>query len=494
VPSPYHLIMASKFAILSTVVSAVTAETIHGVVAFTRHGDRTTRMFPGYSLTNLGAQQAYNSGQFYRERYVDDGADSRIAGIQADEVSARQVWASAPNQGLLFQTAVSFLQGLYPPLTELDEELATESLTNGSDFTAPLNGYQFILVQGQPATNKDTIWIKGDDNCPTHIAAQKSYLKTPEYESVLNETTDFYSQFVPLLGDILGDDGVTYENAYEVFDLMNVASIHNESIAGEIDPDNLDQLRYLADKWEYNSNFNASQPERMIGGKTLLGGILRQMNETVSSSGRSNKFQLFSGSYDTFMSIFGLTNLTTVESNFYGLPDYASTIAFELFTEDGNSDSPADFPSTESVNDDLRVRFLFRNGTDGSAQLNAFPLFAANEMSMPYGQFRERISDVAITSVAQWCSMCGSLQDFCVAANETAADSGNSEGVQKESGSSSGLSNAAAGGIGAGVTLAVVLTVAALAFLFTRRRRAAKPAPAAQSEGKRSASDSDEAV
>jgi prostatic aicd phosphatase len=394
----------------------------------------------------------------------------------------------------LFQTAVNFLQGLYPPLTGLDEDLATEALNNGSDFTGPLNGYQFVLVQGQPATNKDTIWIKGDDNCPAHIAAQKSYLKTPEFETVLNDTADFYSRFVPLLGDILGPDGVTYENAYEVFDLMNVASIHNASV--EVDPTELAQLRYLADQWEYNSNFNASQPDRMIGGKTLLGGILRQMNETVATGGRSNKFQLFSGSYDTFMSIFGLTNLTATDSNFFGLPDYASTIAFEMFTESGNAESPAEFPGEDSVNEDLRVRFLFRNGTDGSAPLEAFPLFAGEDMSMPYGQFRERVSSVGITSVGQWCTMCGSLQDFCVAANETSADasSSSSGSGEAESSGSSGLSNAAAGGIGAGVTLAVVLILGVIAMLVMRRRRGSKAAAPVRTESKRSASDSDEAV
>ncbi|RVX72639.1 hypothetical protein B0A52_04037 [Exophiala mesophila] len=458
--------MLVELGLTAGLLTAVAAETVHGVVAFTRHGDRTTRMFPGYHLTKLGAQQAYNSGQFYRQRYVAENASFHIAGIEPDEVNSRQIWASAPNQGLLFQTATNFLQGLYPPLSELDESIATETLTNGTDYTGPLDSYQFILIQGQPATSQDTIWIKGDDNCPVHIASQKSYLNTPEYQATFDDTLEFYQQFVPLLGHILGDDEVTYENAYEVFDLMNVASIHNESIAGEIDPADLDQLRYLADAWEYNTNFNASEPARMIGAKTLMGGILRQMNTTVASGGRNNKFQLFSGSYDTFVSFFGLTNLTSVDPDFYGLPDYASTIAFELFTEEGDSDSPADFPSADAVNENLQVRFLFRNGTDGGEELNAFPLFGEAELAMSYGQFRERMESIAINSVGEWCNVCGSSQDFCVAANETYSGSSAST-----SSSSSGLSNAAAGGIGAAVTLAVVGLVGAVIYLLYRSRR-----------------------
>jgi hypothetical protein len=481
--------------LLATLAPAVVAETIHGVVAFTRHGDRTTRMFPGYSLTNLGAQQAYNSGQFYRQRYIAEDAEFQIANISAEEVRASQIWASAPNQGLLYQTAVHFLQGLYPPLVELDQALATESLTNGTNFTGPLDGYQFILVQGQPASNKDSIWIKGDDACPVHISAQKSYLSTPEFYQVANDTADFYAQFEPLLGEILAEDGVGYRNAYEVFDLMNVASIHNESIASEINPSDLAQLRYLADQWEFNSNFNATEPERMIGGKTMLGGILRQMNETFVAGGARNKFQLFSGSYDTFMSIFGLTNLTAVDSDFYGLPDYASTIAFELFTEDGTAEEPASFPAGDAANDDLRVRFLFRNGTDGTA-INAFPLFDSAEMSMPYGEFRDRVSEVAITSVGDWCQTCGSLQDFCVAANQTAGESvaGGASGAGSSEGSGSGLSNAAAGGIGAGVTLAVVGVIAGVAALLMRKRRGSKKVTSASQGEKRSASESDASV
>ena len=450
--------------------ASAAAETIHGVVVFTRHGDRTTRMFPGYHLTNLGAQQAYNSGQFYRERYVATGSESQIAGIAPDEVDSRQVWASAPNQGLLFQTANNFLQGLYPPLADLDESLAAEALTNGSDYTGPIDGYQFILIQGQPATSQDAIWIKGDDNCPAHIASQKSYLNTSEYQAVYDETDEFYSRFVPLLGPILGDDGVNYENAYEIFDLMNVASIHNQSIADEIDPSDLDQLRYLADQWEYNTNFNASEPERMIGAKTLIGGILRQMNTTVAARGRSNKFQLFSGSYDTFVSFFGLTNLTSADPNFYGIPDYASTIAFEMFTEGGDAESPAQFPDEDAVNDTLQVRFRFRNGTDGAAPFDAYPLFGGQELALPYGQFRDRMKAVGITSAGLWCATCGSLQDFCVAANQT-YEGAESSSSSASGGSSKGLSNAAAGGIGAGVTLAVVAIVGVLAYLVVRRRR-----------------------
>ena len=51
-------------------------------------------------MTNLGARQVYSSGDFYRQRYVEQGAAYRIAGISADEVIPSQIWASAPDQAV----------------------------------------------------------------------------------------------------------------------------------------------------------------------------------------------------------------------------------------------------------------------------------------------------------------------------------------------------------------------------------------------------------
>ena len=50
----------------------------------------------------------------------------------------------------------------------------------------------------------------------------------------------------------------------------------------------LDQLRYYADASEFaqNYNINHTQPDRSIGGMTLAGGMLRQLNQTVSTQGK----------------------------------------------------------------------------------------------------------------------------------------------------------------------------------------------------------------
>jgi prostatic aicd phosphatase len=479
--------MSLRITVILAVVaaSAVAAQTVHSVVVFSRHGDRTAKFYKGYHLTNLGANQVHAAGNYYRQRYVEDGASNQIAGISADEAVPSQIWASAPDQSILYQTATDFLQGLYPPLGGLDSDLANETLVNGTEVEDPLNGYQFILIHGEGTTDPDTIWIKGDEDCPAYTTSYKSYSKTPIYEATLNASAPIYASVEPILAPIMTAENVSYSHAYDVFDLLNVASIHNASVAPEIDADTLNQLRYLANEWEWNNNYNASQPMRSIGGKTLLGRILQQFEENIESEGKKNKFNLLAGSYDTFLAFFGLTNLTAQSDNFYGLPNYAASMAFEL-----SSDSET-FPTNPQ--EDLMVTFLFRNGSD--LDLEPYALFGQDQVTLPYGRFVEELSSRAVTSLPQWCAMCGSTADFCVAANATTTESSGSVSTGGPSSSSSGsggsgLSNAAAGGIGAGVTLAVVGILAGLLCMAMRRRKAAKTAPAAPVWEKRG-SDSD---
>lgn len=49
-------------------------------------------------MTTLGENQIFNSGSFYRDRYIEDGASHQILGISPDKYKASQIWASAPDQ------------------------------------------------------------------------------------------------------------------------------------------------------------------------------------------------------------------------------------------------------------------------------------------------------------------------------------------------------------------------------------------------------------
>lgn len=347
-------------------------------------------------------------------------------------------------------------------MTEVNETLATETLTNGTETVAPLGGYQFIQVHSEDEKEPDTMWLKGSDSCPAWSNASSTYKNSTEYNELLESTGPFYAQFNDVLANNLPPSKISYANAYDVFDLINVASIHNDSDI--VTPEQLDQLRYYANTWESNMNYNRTMPDRSLGGASLGGAFLKQLNETVASKG-ALKFSLMTGSYNTFLAFFGLTNLTTLSTtnNFTGLPNYASSMVFELFS---TSDSTT-FPSEEELN----VRFLFRNGTETDNALTAYPLFGQDKLSLPYTEFRAMLEERAITSPKEWCSACGQTNGFC-SQKEFAP-----EAVTSSEKTGSGMSLAVAGVIGAFVTLGVVALVGGVLFFVMRRKKSTAATP-----------------
>jgi hypothetical protein len=313
------------------------------------------------------------------------------------------------------------------------------------------------VLHGEQSESPDTIWLKGDESCPAASQSMKNFANSAEFKERTEDTKSFYESFWEVLQNVYDykPENLTYKNAYDIFDLLNVASIHNASAAGNVTEEELFQLRTLADSHEFGSNFDTNEPERSMGARTFAGAVLDQLDQMVSSKGKL-KFSLLAGSYDTFLAFFGLSKLTSVSSDFFGLPTYASTMSFELFTSK-NVDA---FPS---ATDDLRVRFLFRNGSDESATLRAFPLFGQSEDSMSYSDFVSKMKEVAITSPEEWCNTCQSTLLFCSAYKS--ASTKDSDG---------GLNAANAGVIGAMVTLVVIGLVGALAFFVVRRKKAAQ--------------------
>ncbi|KAF2456441.1 histidine phosphatase superfamily [Lineolata rhizophorae] len=447
-------------------IAPAVGETVLGVTVFSRHGDRTSKHYPGYRLTNLGKQQNFQSGAFYRDYYLSSNSSKRILGISENVYLENEIWASAPDQQVLLNTATAFLQGLYPPLETTDAVVAAQTLNNGSSVTNPLNGYQYVVLHGEDNDAPDTIWIKGDDSCPEHTAASGDFTDSEEFIQRTAATKSFYESFWDVLDGVYDFtmEDMTYGNAYEIFDLINVGSIHNGSMQGEVSDEDLFQLRTLADSYEFGKNFNRTQPMRSIGAQTLSAAVLRQLNETIVSQGQL-KFSLFAGSYDTFLSFFGLTNLTNMDLNFYGLPQYASTMAFELFTDDNITE----FPSSTA---DINVRFGFRNGSEEGARLLQYGLFGRSELSMSWDEFSSKLGERAVSTVGEWCSMCQSTEDFCRAYTDDSSVNG---GSSSSTSGGSHLSNAVAGVIGAMVTLGVFLIGVAFFFLL-RRSKSKKPA------------------
>lgn len=95
--------------------------TVWSSVIFARTGERTPEILGDTVLTSLGAQQQYNSGTFFRQRYLSslgsaNGIDSApIQGMSALELDNNQLYVMALDQQYNIASAQAFIQGLFPP-------------------------------------------------------------------------------------------------------------------------------------------------------------------------------------------------------------------------------------------------------------------------------------------------------------------------------------------------------------------------------------------
>ncbi|KAK4188887.1 histidine phosphatase superfamily [Podospora australis] len=442
-------------AAITGLAASVSGETVHGALIFTRHGDRTTKHYGNQQLTPLGQTQCFSSGQFYRNLYLSPASSQRINGISEIVYSKSQLYASAPDQDILLNTATSFLQGLYPPVPA---SVHAESLANGSEVEAPLDGYQYVTLHGVDKFSPDTIWLKGDESCPAANTAQKSYQTSEEFKSLESSTKDFYQSLYPYLADVydITEQDLSYKNAYDLYDLLNVASIHNSSSAAtNLSSETLHQLKTLADKAELGTNFDFSKPqgERSMGAMTFAAAVVAHLSKMVESQGEKQKLTVLSGSYDTFLAFFGWAELLKTDKRFYGLPEYAATMTFEVFSD-----------SEKFAEEDLKVRFLFRNGTDSDAKLEQFPLFGKTEQEMRWTQFVQEVQGRgAMTTAQDWCGRCQSSEGFCKVYEVEAT-----KGEDKKDG---GMEGEMIAGIVMIVVGGLALASAAVMFLFVARRK-----------------------
>ena len=192
---------------------AQAAETILGAYIFSRHGDRTPKSLPPASLTDLGYQQIFTSGNYFRDRYVSSSATAKIAGLNSDLVKQSQIAVSAPLDTILMNSAQGFLQGLYPPV---GPNLASNKLRNGTVVQAPMNGYQLIPVQqvASGTASEDSAWLQGVSNCARATVSSNEYFQSEEYKQLLESTVDFYKTLTPVINGTFTGDQISYKNAY----------------------------------------------------------------------------------------------------------------------------------------------------------------------------------------------------------------------------------------------------------------------------------------
>ncbi|KAJ5575513.1 hypothetical protein N7535_002439 [Penicillium sp. DV-2018c] len=447
----------SSLLLAATLLPVVDAERVLGAYIFARHGDRTPKVFGSTQLTDLGYREVFEAGSFYNKRYISSDSSKQIEGISADVVNPKQISASAPSDAVLQNSATGFLQGIYPPVGKV----ASQTLANGTTVEAPLNGYQLIqLTAATTSSNaEDSAWLQGSSGCHKAMASSDSYFKSDMYTALLSSTKSFYESLSPMLDGAFSSADMTFKNAYTIFDYLNVGRIHNSTSQFPHKSDLTDevyhQLIALAGSHEFNLAYNSSDEVRAIDGAVLAGEILGGLNETIATKGKS-KLKVAFGSYGTILSLFGLMQLPAVSDDFTGIPDYASSMVFELVT----NSSGTDFPTDKS---DISVRFMFHNGTiTGSSEPTPYRLFNQPSELLSWDEFSSRTNKIAVSSDDEWCTVCGNTDGKCASFASTSSSPGSAE---TSGPSASGMSLAQAGAIGAMVTLAVILGLQAIFFL-----------------------------
>ena len=468
--------ITTLYLILLQLLPIAYAEKVWSVFIFHRHGDRTPKgSKPPSVLTALGYEQILQSGQFLRSQYIVKDSSKHISGIAPDSVNNAQLTVSAPDDLILMNSAQAFAQTLYPPI---GSGLSAQTLANGTRIPGGMDGYQLIPVHTSTsggASSENSQWLQGQSGCQEALLSSNSYFSSAAYLQKLESTRSFYGSLGPAVQGIFPDEkDRTFKNAFIIFDKLNVARIHNTTFPGkELITDSVyHQLRTLADAHEYGLAFNATEPVRAISGSTLAAQILSHFNNVIAgrtADGDTGNplLNIQFGAYGTFLSFFGLVELTAANPDFYGINDYASHMTFELLSSDGPSSMPN---PTE-----LHVRFLFNNGSASTSiqQQTVYPLFGAdaNHQTMRWTNFQQKMQKIAVGDQKDWCRVCGNNTGVC--ADYVTADQSSSATSPTGSSSSSGpggISAVVAGVIGALVTLVIVLGVEGLVILFARLR------------------------
>lgn len=199
-----------------------------------------------------------------------------------------------------------------------------------------------------------------------------------------------------------------------------------------------------------------------IAGNFLASQILGQLQQAIEYKSEQYKLSLLFGDFEPLTSLFALLDLPKQNPMFLGMPNFASTVVFELWSgTSGGVD--VKFPDNEQ---ELYVRFSFRNGTDGVFQ--GYSLFdnGPDMFDLQWAEFSSLMYNLVPGNATQWCTQCASTSVFCAYAN--ASDSLGAAALLDDS--RSPVSPVLAGVIGALVSLIFAILLFGFIMLITGLR------------------------
>ncbi|EEQ88917.1 hypothetical protein RJZ56_004967 [Blastomyces dermatitidis] len=459
-------------------LSLALQEKIWSSVVYTFYGEHSPHALPyPITLTPLGAQQLVEVGSTFRGRYLDN-VETRIGGLSLHMLVPGEITVLARTEPAAVASAEAFMQGFYPPVPNSSGNTTSRDLAdmvNGTAVDFPLNGYQYPQILTLGFRDPSSVYIAGQVNCVAYGAVLLEWLTSDEARSMDAQSSAFYSDvYSRALQGVFAREDVSFLTAFPIYEYLNYQHIHNSTAQSVISLDDVNNARYLADKWVSVANGNTeaggsdgTEDHKIlsVAGQTLARFVVSAFETNYRTGGTEGKLSLLFGSFEPMVAFAFLSKLASDrQRNFYGLPNPGASIVFELFSMESNS-SADEYP----LSTDLMVRFFLRNGTDASdasTPLVSYPLFGRGpeQPGMPYQEFKDEMVNIMM-SVSEWCLTCGGdTSVFCPA---YAPDSRNNGRAGPRS-----LRPAVAGVIGAVVGLIVAgLIVAFSCWAFGLRIR-----------------------
>ncbi|KAJ7175399.1 histidine phosphatase superfamily [Mycena filopes] len=438
---------------------------ILGVIVLARHGDRagfyqdpTTYTATGTVIAPLGTDQEFQLGQLLRSLYLNATSPSFIQGLNATIVNQNQIHVRADaggELGVIYDSAVALLQGLFPATSNYTTDLA-----NGTTVTGALGGYQYVPIESVEPTND--VSLEGYTSCAVFNAANTAFYNSTEFAQKRNESAAFLSQLPPYL------DGrpVTLENMYNIYDFINVQSIHDAAFAKALPPTFLAQA-YTLGSWHEYGVFSSPQLDGIgnIAGRTILPQILSEI-ASIANSSDPLKIAYQSIAYKPFLSLFNMLGAVDQTPALAEIVPYAAALALEVRQPSGGG---------EPV-----IRLNFKNGT---GQDFATYNYLNTTGDVPLSALLNHVNPVLINSTTAWCNVCKNTQDRGCGPIAAAAAQASAAAAKVDVAHHQPIGPVGAGFLGAGLTLAVLLAMfgvlAFLGILTIGRPRSKKAAPKA---------------
>ncbi|KAI9028033.1 histidine phosphatase superfamily [Hyaloraphidium curvatum] len=410
-----------------------------GLVFLSRHGARTplfkdpATLAEGNSQLTLEGQNMHFTNGRDLARLYGEGAEGGIRGL-SPLYEQEEVYARSSDTDRTINSATSLLLGLFPPN-------ASQSLimADGTTVYSTPGGYGLQQVPVHIVPEREDLITRGWLNCTKLDSQISAYYASPEYKA----TEDGARGLLDALSPRFGGRKLGLKDMWNVYDVLNVQKSYDPNFQ-DLTPEQWKQLTELVNGLEYNK-FKSG-----LGATAFAADVAVQLRGMASASNKK-LIHYYSGHYTTFSSAFGLLGLSDAHPELRNIPDYASLLVFEL----SRSDTGAAF-----------ARILYRSGTRGDFKPYALPGLPER---VPVDQMAARLEQLGTPDLASWCAACGNV-----------GTRGCGAFVQQQP--SCGLSDPAAGAIGAAVALACAGVAAGIAVMVMGRKRKAAAAKGVEVE------------